>query len=100
MGSAGSGLAGAAFTGAELGCSKRAGDTSAFQSAREVAAVLPRHTPLQLVPPDIPGQGPIPDGYLAYPAQLVQAVREKPGSSAVPIKTLTPFWGPTPPGVG
>ena len=84
MGSAGAGLAGAA--GAELGCSKRAGSTSAFQSARAVAAVLPQHSPLQLVPPDIAGQGSLPDGYLAYPAQLVKAVRDKPGNSAVPIK--------------
>src|SRR5262249_42232361 len=50
--------------------------------------------------PDIAGQGAIPDGYLAYPAQLLQAVHEKPGSSSVPIKTLTPSWGPTPPGIG
>ena len=100
MGSTSSGLAGAALTGAELGCGKRGGSTSAFQSAREVAAVLPQHTTLQLVPPDIAGQGPIADGYLAYPEQLVRAVRDKPGSSDVPIKTLTPHWGPTPPGVG
>ena len=62
--------------------------------------MLPQQTPLQLVPADIVGQGPIPDGYLAYPTRLVKAVRDKPGSSAVPIKTLTPFWGPAPPGLG
>jgi putative aldouronate transport system substrate-binding protein len=97
-----SGLAGVALgAGAALsGCHKRASNTSEFSRARDVAAVLPRYSPLELVPPDIAGEGCVPSGYLKYPSALVDAVREKPGRSTKAIKTMTPFWGPTPPGLG
>ncbi|MEO8180266.1 MAG: extracellular solute-binding protein [Deltaproteobacteria bacterium] len=96
-----SGLAGAALTGTALsGCGKRAASTSGLTRAKDVAAVLPRYLPIELVPPDIAGEGTIPNGYLKYPSTLVDAVREKPGQSKQPIKTMTPFWGPTPPGYG
>jgi putative aldouronate transport system substrate-binding protein len=97
-----SGLAGAALTGGVVlnGCSKRASSTGALTRAKDVSAVLPRYTPLELVPPDIASDGPIPSGYLKYPRVLVDAVREKPGQSKQTIKTMTPFWGPTPPGAG
>ena len=97
-----SGLAGAALgAGAALsGCSKRASSAGELTQAKDVSAVLPRYLPLELVPPDIAGEGSIPSGYLKYPSALVDAVREKPGRSQQPITTMTPHWGPTPPGAG
>jgi putative aldouronate transport system substrate-binding protein len=55
-----------------------------------------------LVEPDVPGEGPIPDGYLRYPSELKKVVHEKPGRGrpGPPVKSMTPFWGPTPPGLG
>jgi putative aldouronate transport system substrate-binding protein len=68
--------------------------------ASEIGALLPRYQPLELVAPDIAGSGAVPSGYLRYPTPLVNAVRERPGRSGATIHTLTPFWGPTPPGLG
>jgi putative aldouronate transport system substrate-binding protein len=64
--------------------------------------LLPSHKPLVLLPPDLPGDGPIPDGYLRYPARLVKVVSDKPGrgSAGPPVKSMTAVWGPTPPGLG
>jgi putative aldouronate transport system substrate-binding protein len=82
------------------GCSKRARATGSAANAEEVAALLPTYKPLSLVAPDIRGEGPIPDGYLAYPRAMVRAIHEKPGRGGPPITTMTPWWGPTPPGLG
>lgn len=62
--------------------------------------MLPHRQPLTLLKPDIPGEGPLPDGYLEYPSQLVRVITEKPGRSSQPIQTMTASWGPTPPGLG
>lgn len=82
------------------GCSRRVRSGGAAASAEGVAALLPAYRPLTLVPPDIPGEGPIPDGYLSYPRELVRVIKEKPGRGGPPITTMTPRWGPTPPGLG
>lgn len=87
-------------SGALSGCSKRARAGGLAANAAQVAALLPTYKPLPLAPPDIPGEGPIPDGYLHYPRELVRAIAEKPGRGGPPVRTMTPWWGPTPPGLG
>ncbi len=69
-------------------------------NAQQAADVLPHYTPRQFLPPDIPGEGPIPGGYLKYPTTLTRAIGEKPASGGAPIKAMTPAWGPTPPSLG
>lgn len=98
----GLGTASAALGGSGLlaGCSKRASAKGLATNARDIAAVLPSYSPTQLVPPDLPGSGPVPDGYLRYPSRLVRAIGEKPGRGGRPIKTMSPCWGPIPPGLG
>jgi putative aldouronate transport system substrate-binding protein len=83
-----------------LGCSKKAKAGGSASNAKQSAEVLPRRRPLEVAKPDIKGEGPIPDGYLKYPATLVRATKRKPASSGRVIKTMTPGWGPTPPGLG
>jgi putative aldouronate transport system substrate-binding protein len=94
--------AGAATTlgGLGSGCRSRPRNVEVRPSASEISALLPTRQPLVLVKPDIPGEGPIPDGYLRYPASVVRVVHEKPGRGGAPIRTMMPVWGPTPPGRG
>jgi putative aldouronate transport system substrate-binding protein len=82
------------------GCGKKAKTQGAASNAKQTAEILPKRYLLELAKPDIAGEGPIPDGYLKYPSTIVRAVKTKPGSSKTPIKTMTAFWGPTPPGLG
>jgi putative aldouronate transport system substrate-binding protein len=97
----GAGGAAAALGGAVLtGCSKRPRGTGSAANAEEVAAILPAHRPLTLLPPDIPGEGPSPAGYLHYPRELTRAIGKKPGRGGPTITSMTPWWGPTPPGLG
>jgi putative aldouronate transport system substrate-binding protein len=82
------------------GCSKRARSDGSASNARRTAEVVPKLIPKRFVEPDVPGEGPIPDGYLRYPRELVRAVTRKPGSSGRTIKTMTAAWGPAAPGLG
>jgi putative aldouronate transport system substrate-binding protein len=82
------------------GCGRPRSSQGVAVSAREIAAVLPKRKPLDLLPPDISGEGSLPDGYLKYPTRLTRAVPTKPGSSGRAIHTMSPWWGPTPPGLG
>ncbi|MEH1015989.1 hypothetical protein V6U90_23120 [Micromonospora sp. CPCC 206060] len=50
------------------GCSEEAGSKGTATQADAIKAVLPTYQPAELVKPDIPGQGPIPQGFLNYPA--------------------------------
>ncbi|MFI7078522.1 extracellular solute-binding protein [Micromonospora sp. NPDC049903] len=86
--------------GALAGCSKEAGSQGSATSADAIKAVLPTYQRAELLKPDIPGEGPIPDGYLSYPRELVDAVTEQPGRGGPPIQTMSPWWGPTPPPLG
>lgn len=90
-------LGGSVFS---VGCRKRARTLGSFSNAQQTAALLPHYRPIRFLAPDIPGAGPLPDGYLKFPTTLVRAISKKPGSSGRPIKTMTPGWGPTPPGLG
>lgn len=82
------------------GCGKKAKTQGAASNAKQTAEVLPKRYPLELAKPDFAGEGPIPDGYSKYPQAIVRAVKTKPGSSKTPIKTMTAYWGPIPPGLG
>lgn len=81
-------------------CSKEPGSTGSATSADAIRSVLPSYRPVELIKPDIPGEGPLPDGYLSYPRQLVDAVSEQPGRGGPQIRTISPWWGPTPPTLG
>lgn len=81
------------------GCSRPAGTQGTATDVDAVSAVLPRYQPVELITPDIAGVRPIADGYLTYPTDLVRAVTETPGSSGEPLTAMTPWWGPTPPGI-
>jgi putative aldouronate transport system substrate-binding protein len=95
----GGGAVSVAFVGS-TGCSKRAKSSGASSNAEQTAKVLPKCIPKRFLEPDIPGEGPIPDGYLKYPSNVVRAVAKKPGSSGRPIRSMTATWGPTAPGLG
>ncbi|MBQ1026406.1 extracellular solute-binding protein [Micromonospora sp. C95] len=82
------------------GCSKEAGSQGSATGADAIRSVLPTYQRVELLKPDIPGEGPIPDGYLTYPTQLVDAVTEAPGRGGPPIRTMSPWWGPAPPPLG
>ncbi|PZF91948.1 extracellular solute-binding protein [Micromonospora deserti] len=82
------------------GCSKEAGSKGTATQADAIRAVLPTYKPAELLKPDIPGEGPIPDGYLSYPRQLADAITEQPGRGGPPINTMSPWWGPAPPTLG
>lgn len=70
-------------------------------NAAETAAILPAYHPLELIPPDIRGEGPVPDGFLSYPRQRFErVVKSKPGRGGQPITTMSAVWGPTPQGLG
>lgn len=94
------GLGAAAVAGGGLlaGCSEKAGSKGAATQADK--GVLPNFKPVDLVKPDIPGEGPIPQGFLSYPSSLVDAISEKAGSGGAAIKTMAPWWGPVPPALG
>ncbi|WP_329102317.1 extracellular solute-binding protein [Micromonospora sp. NBC_01699] len=96
------GLGAAALAGGGLltGCSREAGSRGSATKADAVKDVLPSYRPVDLVKPDIPGAGPIPQGFLTYPRDLVVSVPDKPGAGGPEIKTMSPWWGPTPPGLG
>ncbi|MGA7120093.1 MAG: hypothetical protein WBY94_08350, partial [Polyangiaceae bacterium] len=96
----GLGAAAAAGSGAAAGCGRHSAGRGASTNAADVSAVLPKHRPLRLIEPDIPGDGLIPDGYLKYPSRLRQAVARPPGTSGRSVKSMSPNWGPTPPGLG
>ncbi|RKN41467.1 extracellular solute-binding protein [Micromonospora endolithica] len=81
-------------------CSKEAGSKGSATGADAIRSVLPTYQPAEVLKPDIVGEGPIPDGYLTYPRQLVDAVTEQPGRGGAPIRTMSPWWGPTPPPAG
>ncbi|SCG35356.1 extracellular solute-binding protein [Micromonospora coxensis] len=96
------GLGAAATVGGSTlaGCSKEAGSKGTATKGDAIREVLPTYQPAELLKADLPGEGPIPEGYLSYPRQLVDAVTEQPGKGGGPIRTMSPWWGPTPPTLG
>lgn len=97
-----SGLVGGAatLTAFGTGCRARTRTRGASTSAKDCLAVVPNHIPRKLLEPDVPGEGSLPDGFFAYPSELVRVVERKPGRGAEPLVTMSAWWGPTPPGRG
>jgi len=96
----GLGAATLASGGALAACSKEPGGAGRATDVTGIDAILPAYKPLDLVKPDIAGVRPVPDGYLSYPKSLVDAITDKPGKGGQKITAMTPWWGPTPPGLG
>ena len=86
--------------GSLVACSKDAGSAGTATNADAMSALLPKYLPMDLVKPDIVGTSPVANGFLKYPANLVDAITTKPGSSGQKATAMTPWWGPTPPGLG
>ena len=96
----GLGAATIASGGALAACSKEPGGSGNFTDTSGLDALMPKYQPLSLVQPDVAGTRPVPDGFMTYPTDLVDAITEKPGTSGQKITAMTPWWGPTPPGLG
>jgi putative aldouronate transport system substrate-binding protein len=96
------GLSAAAVAGggALTACSKEAGSAGTATNTDKIAAVLPKYKPFDIVQPDIKGLPPVANGFLKYPTNLVDAITDVPGKSGQKITAMTPWWGPTPPGLG
>ncbi len=78
---------------------RRAGGEAS--NAAQIAAVLPAYHPIKLLEPEVPGEGPIPDGFLSYPkTKFARVIKEKPGLRGPQIRSMTPWWGPVAPGLG
>ncbi|MFI7070112.1 extracellular solute-binding protein [Micromonospora sediminicola] len=95
------GLGVAATTAGPLlaGCSEKPAGSGGAQQLDAVSGVLPTHKDLAGgVKPDIVGTRPVADGYTSYPATLVDAVTDKPGTSGKQVTAMTPAWGAAPPG--
>ncbi|MEE6260794.1 extracellular solute-binding protein [Plantactinospora sonchi] len=102
LGLLGLGAAATAGGGLLAGCGGEAGPTSSAQNLDKLAGLLPNHHPLtaDIPKPSITGTRPVPDGYTDFPASLVDAITDKPGTSGQEIRAMTPAWGPAPPGLG
>ncbi|QLQ36286.1 extracellular solute-binding protein [Micromonospora robiginosa] len=96
------GLGVAATTAGPLlaGCSEKPAGSGGAQQLDAVSGVLPTHKDLTgAIKPDIVGTRPVPDGYTRYPATLVDAITDKPGTSGKQVTAMTPAWGPAPTGI-
>ncbi|GAA0402164.1 extracellular solute-binding protein [Micromonospora gifhornensis] len=97
------GLGAVAVAGGPLlsGCSEAPAGSGAAQNLDAFGHLLPTQKDLTgSIAPDIAGTRPVPDGYTRYPANLVDLITEKPGTSGKEITAMTPAWGPAPPGIG
>ncbi|MFC0529863.1 extracellular solute-binding protein [Phytohabitans kaempferiae] len=94
-------LSAAAAAGGPLlaGCGEKPTGSGTAENLDRFAGVLPTRKDLTLgITPDIKGTTPVPDGYTRYPATLVDAITERPGTSGQVVTAMTPVWGPAPPG--
>jgi putative aldouronate transport system substrate-binding protein len=73
--------------------------TGSALGAGDLAGVLPAHVPVEFAKPDLPGVGGSPAAYLSFPRDLVQAIKEKPGTGSR-LTAMTPSFWPIPPGLG
>jgi putative aldouronate transport system substrate-binding protein len=96
----GLGAAAVAVGGTVAGCSTAPGGGGAATNVDALSALMPRYTPLDLVKPDIIGTPPVANGFLRYPSSLVDAITTAPTTSGKKATAMTPWWGPTPPGLG
>lgn len=77
-----------------------AGDQGVATQTDKLLQLMPTYKPVELIPPDLPGAGGAPNGYLSYPKNLVQAITETPGTSGQEISAMGPHWGTVPPALG
>lgn len=90
---------GGASTGCK--CSNRRPGGGSVTSAAQTRAVVPAYYPMELLEPDFPAEERLAAGFVTFPKQpFVRVIEEKPGRGGPEIKTMTPQWGPAPPGVG
>jgi len=69
---------------------------SATNPAAAAGDVIPKYIPVTYIDPDYPSvNGSVP-GYESIPAELVQSVKDAPGTGAV-YTAMTPLWGTIPP---
>src|SRR5262245_26747728 len=96
------GLSAAAVAGggALTACSKQAGTAGTATNTDAITAVLPKYKAFDIVTPDLKGLPPVANGFLKYPTNLVDAITDVPGKSGQKATAMTPWWGPTPPGLG
>jgi len=80
-------------------CSKTPGRGGSATNVDALSGLLPNYKAMSLVKADIAGTPPVANGFLTYPSNLVDAVTDKPGKGGGTIKAMTPWWGPTPPGL-
>jgi putative aldouronate transport system substrate-binding protein len=70
--------------------------TASGQPATVAGVKLPTYTPVQGPKPDLPsGIGDVPDGYLSYPKNLFQAVKQAPGDGG-DVTFMTEIFGAPP----
>lgn len=81
-------------------CSEEAGTQGGVSGGDKLAGLLPSYRPIELVKPDIVGTPPVGDGFLKYPSGLVDAITDRPSDGGPTATAMTPWWGPTPPGLG
>ncbi len=61
---------------------------------------VPSHYPMELLTPDIRGQGPLADGFYNYPkTDFPRVINDRPVGEAGNHDDV-PAWGPGPPGLG
>ncbi|WP_026932352.1 extracellular solute-binding protein [Glycomyces tenuis] len=92
-----------AVTAALTGCAELdEGPEGTAAGSDELADLLPQHIPYEgAVAPDLPAEsdGTVSPGYLSRPAEVIQAVAEKPMTTGEEITAITPLWNPAPPGL-
>jgi putative aldouronate transport system substrate-binding protein len=101
LGLVGLGAAVAASGGLLGACSKAPTSQGGSQQLDKFSALLPtrKELSLSLPPPDIKGVPPVADAYTTFPANLIDAITEKPGAGGQQVTAMTPQWGPPPPGI-
>ncbi|MEU8234079.1 extracellular solute-binding protein [Actinoplanes sp. NPDC048967] len=94
----GLGAVAVASGGTLAGCGDKATRGGATQNLDKLSGLIPEQKAFPGMPqPDIKGTRPVPDGYTTYPAELVDAIAEKPGTGGPAIRAMVPVWGPAPP---
>ncbi|GAA3343813.1 extracellular solute-binding protein [Amorphoplanes nipponensis] len=94
----GLGAVAVASGGTLAGCGDKATRGGGTQNLDKLSALLPEQRAFAGTPqPDIKGTRPVPDGYTKFPAELIDAVADKPGAGGPAIRAMVPVWGPAPP---
>lgn len=85
------------------GCAeKRQAPKGTAVAADKLKGLVPTRIPFEIpgLKPDLAGAEFVQPGFLARPAQMVQAVTTPPLTSGKEVTAMTPLWGTVPPGLG